>query len=131
LTAHVTKVAFSPTSNQLAALTVNWELGIWEVGTGALRHILEVTPGFFADNAALAFSADGRRFAFCSGREASLWDLESGRTIRTWKNLPPGMCDNLAFTSDGRLLLIRAETKDARVGPFREADPKKHPRVCR
>jgi WD40 repeat protein len=131
LTGEVAQVVFSPKGDRLAALSVNWELGIWDVATGNLLHLLEVSPGFFADNAALAFSADSRKFAFSSGREASLWDVESGRLVRSWTGLPPGLCDNLAFGRDRRLLLIRAETIDGKMSRSADADPRKHPRVCR
>ena len=59
--------------------------------------VLEVTPGFFVDNAALAFSPDGRRFAFSAGQEAALWDVATGELTKTWK-LPPGLADRLAFS---------------------------------
>jgi serine/threonine protein kinase/WD40 repeat protein len=131
LTGQVTRVFFSQKGDRLAALTVNWELGIWDLSSGNLLHLLEVSPGLSADNAALAFSEDERYFAFCSGREASFWDLQTGRALHRWKNLPPGLCDNLAFTKNDELLLIRSETRDGAFPPYAQADPVKHPRVCR
>jgi hypothetical protein len=83
-----------------------------------------------ADNAALAFSADGTRFAFCAGQEAKLWDVASGRELRTW-HLLPGMVDHLGFHPSGKLLLFRMETRDGKVVPYDPSSRREHPRVCR
>ena len=50
----------------------------------------------FADNSGLAFSPDGRRFAFSAGRQAKLWDIETGKELGAW-TLPEGLQDTLAF----------------------------------
>jgi len=118
---------FSPDSRLVAALSSDWHVGIWDRESGRLLHALEVTPGLFTDNAALAFSPDGRRFAFSAGQEASLWDVSTGAPIKTWR-LPPGLVDRLAFPEPNRLLLFRTETETGEVGPF---GPARHPRVCR
>ncbi len=59
---------FSPDGQLVAGLSNDWHVGIWDRATHRLRHVLEVTPGSHTDNAALAFSPDGRRFAFTSVR---------------------------------------------------------------
>jgi hypothetical protein len=81
-----------------------------------------------ADNAALAFDPEGRRFAFCAGRRAVLWDVATGAELRRW-DLPPGLVDSLAFAGPDRLLLFRMETRDG-VPPLSDFHPKDHPRVC-
>ena len=68
-------------------------------------------PGFSADNAALAFRPDGRQLAVATGREARLWDLDTGEVVRSWP-LPPGLRDALAFPAMDRLLLFRAEREE-------------------
>ena len=73
-------------------------------------------PGFHTDNAGLALSPDGRRFAFSAGQVARLWDIETGEQLGSW-DLPAGLLDLPVFRGD-RLLLTRVETKDGRGGPF-------------
>jgi eukaryotic-like serine/threonine-protein kinase len=126
----IIRSVFSLDGRMVGALSNDWNLGIWDRTTRRLLHILEITPGFHQDNAALAFSPDGQRFAFSSGGEASLWDMTTGKPTRTWK-LPPGLVDLMAFSEENRLLLFRTETKNAEVGPFGAIDPVAHPRVCR
>jgi WD40 repeat protein len=114
----------------VAALSNDWRVGIWDRVARRLLHVLEVTPGFHTDNVALAFSPEGRRIAFSSGREASLWDLATGEPLRTWK-LFPGLVDQMAFPEANRLLLYRVETESGELGPFGMVSPRQHPRVCR
>jgi WD40 repeat protein len=130
LATSVSKVCFSPDGRLLAALGHNWQVAVWELGSGRLRLLLDVPKGYTADNAALGFSADGRRFAFSTETAAKLWDLDTGKEIRAW-SLPPGLQDTLAFHPSGKLLLFRYETRDMKRGPTNEAPPRDHPRVCR
>jgi hypothetical protein len=121
----ISKVRFAPKGHYLAALSHRWQVALWERHSGRLLHCFDVRPGLSADNAALAFSADGRHFAFCSGTEARLWEVATGRALACWSDLPPGLVDELAFTPKGDLLLFRSE-KDDRV----DKDGR-HPRLCR
>jgi WD40 repeat protein/serine/threonine protein kinase len=121
---------FSADGRLVAALSEDWRVGIWDRATHRLLHLLEVTPGSFTDNAAMAFSPDGRRFAFSGGHEASLWDVKTGDLLKTWR-LHEGLSDRLAFPEPNHLLLFRVETETADVGPSGGEDSVKHPRVCR
>jgi serine/threonine protein kinase/WD40 repeat protein len=130
LAEHVAQVRFSPDGRLLAALSHDWHLGVWDVPTGALLHVFETPKGEFADNAAFAIDAAGRRLAFATGKAARLWDLRTGKRLGSW-SLPPGFVDHLGFHRTGKLLLFRVETQDGKVGPFKDADWRQHPRVCR
>jgi len=121
---------FSPDGRLVGALSNDWQVGIWDHAAHRLIHVLEVTPGSHTDNAALAFSPDGRRFGFSAGHEASLWDVATGELVQTWQ-LFEGLGDRLAFSGPDRLLLFRVETVSGELGPFGPVDPIKHPRVCR
>jgi WD40 repeat protein/tRNA A-37 threonylcarbamoyl transferase component Bud32 len=121
---------FSPNGGLVAALSNDWHVGIWDRADRRLLHVLEVIPGSHFDSAALAFSPDGRQFAFSAGRDASLWDVATGEPIKTWR-LPEGLVERFAFPDPDRLLLFRVETETGEVGPFSNADRRKHPRVCR
>jgi WD40 repeat protein len=121
---------FSLDGRRLAALTQTFDVGIWDREVGKLLRLLDAPVGLFADNAGLAFSADGRRFALASGERATLWDVESGAVLGSW-TLPGGLCDTLAFEGPDRLRLLRSETKSGRVPPTSGYHSKEHPRVLR
>ena len=65
-----------------------------------------------------------------SGERATLWDVETGAVLGSWK-LPGGLCDKLAFEGPDRLRLLRSETKSGRVPPTSGYHSKEHPRVLR
>ena len=130
LAAQISKTAFSPDGRLVAALAHDWLIGIWNVETGHLLHLLETPKGLFADNGAIAFSPDGRRLAFSTGSEARMWDLDSGNVLKRWK-LPPGLVDVLAFDSQWQLFSFRMETADAQRMPDSSAHPNEFPRVSR
>jgi len=121
---------FSPDGHRLAGLSQTFEAGVWDRETGNLLRLFDAPVGLFADNAGLAFSADGRRFALASGERATLWDVETGAVLGSW-TLPGGLCDRLAFEGPDRLRLLRSETKSGRVPPTSGYHPKDHPRVLR
>jgi WD40 repeat protein/serine/threonine protein kinase len=125
-----TKLAFSPDGRLVAALAHNWQIAVWDRSTGTLRHVFEAHKGLFADNASLAFGPDGHRLAFSTSGGATLWDLDTGRELKSWA-LPEALVDTLAFHPSGKLLLGRWETKDAQRGPLSHADAREHPRVYR
>lgn len=126
----IEKVVVSLDGRRIAALSNDWEVGVFEMSSGALIGIAEAPEGFFTDNASLALSADGSRLVCSAGTEAKLWDVNKGRFLRKWK-LSPALTEAVAFRPGGRVILIRQETKGGVVGPFSGADPREHPRVCR
>jgi len=130
LKAPVQWVLFSPDRRKIAALSHDWRIAVWDLATGRLAAVLSGPKGYSADNAALAFDAESRRITACAGREAKLWDLGSGRELRSWP-LPPGLFDRIAIRSSGHLLLFRCESLDGRRLPLWENDFKVSPRVCR
>jgi serine/threonine protein kinase/WD40 repeat protein len=124
------KVTFSRDANRVAALSLGWQVAIWDLPSGFLRFRFDVTPGFTADNAGLAFSPDGRKFAISVGSEARLWNLEDG--AETVWNLPEGLVDTLVFDATGtRLFLGRMETSNWKVPPYSQASVEEYPRVWR
>jgi serine/threonine protein kinase/WD40 repeat protein len=130
LASTIAKVCYSPDERLIAGLSHDWQVGIWEVQTGKLQHLLELHQGLFADNAALAFSPDGGRFAFSTGDRATMWDVATGQLVNEWP-LPPGLQDHLAFHSSGKLLSVRIEIKDKKLPPYGHVPWRDHPRVIR
>jgi WD40 repeat protein len=109
-------VCYSADGRFLAGITHDWQIGIWDLPTGQLHVTFEVPRGFTTDNAGLAFSPDGNRFAFSSGTSGKLWETTTGKELDSWK-LPPGLVDLMSYQADGKLLLFRVETKSGKVPP--------------
>ncbi len=125
LNALVHVVAFSADGLQVAALSNDWNIGIWDCATGALRRILAAPRGFSCDNAGLAFSGDGARIACVAGTEARLWDAATGALLRTWP-LPAGLADGLTFDDRGDIIVVRCEPSEPASPP-----PERTHAVCR
>jgi hypothetical protein len=123
------KVGFSRDGRWVAAFSQDWLARVWDARTGTLRFLFHMPPGPFPDNANMAFDAESRRIAFAGHDHATLWDLHTGRMLRTWK-LPPSLNNQLSFQGSDRLVLFRQETRD-RIGPHWPNHPKDHPRVYR
>jgi serine/threonine protein kinase len=124
------KVCFSRDGTKIAAVSVDWRVGIWDLPSGVLRYRLDMPAGVTADNAGLAFSPDGRHFAVSAGSHARLWNLNTG-TETTWQ-LPEGLLDALVFDSTGtRLFSCRMETSDWSHAPNSNSSYQQFPRVCR
>jgi WD40 repeat protein len=126
----VEKVVVSPDGRRIAALSNDWEIGIWDLPSGELRGIVEAPVGYLTDNAGLALNSDGSRLVCSAGTEAKLWDVEVGRLGGRW-NLPPAMTEAPAFRGRDQVLLIRQETRGRLHPPSAQFHPKEHPRVGR
>ena len=117
LSNQVTKLLYSPDGKFLAALSQDWWIAVWDLRSGQLRRLFRNPRGLFADNAALAFNADGSRLAFTTKDVGRLWDFTAG-TERRWK-LGEGLVDRLVYPSADKLLSFRVEADE------------KSPPVCR
>jgi len=121
LTAQSGRVRFSHDGKRLAALAHNWQLGIWNLESNRLEWVFETPRGYTADNAALRFSPDDRQFAFATGKQTVVWDLQSGRLLRSHK-WPPGLCQDLWFDRTGRLMHFQWDAATDRRCRVRDLD---------
>src|SRR5262249_12531536 len=129
LSNQVVKVLYSDDGRLLAALSHGWQVGIWKMPSGRLLRILDVPPGEDADNAGMAFSPDGKRFAFSAGRRASLWEIGSGKQITFWP-LHIGFVDHIGFDSvEDKLVLFRVESDRPDIPPW-GIEGRHRPKLC-
>ena len=129
LTARALDVTWSRDGRLVAALSNNWQVAVWDREANRLLHVFDAPSGLFADNARLAFSPDAKRLAFAGHRTARVWDITSGKQVRSWP-LPIGLVDFLIYAGDDRLYSFRVETPDPNVGPY-SGSQKTHPRICK
>ncbi len=108
LNCRATQLCFSSDGKQVAALTPNGTIGLWNLERGKLHRLLTAPRGH-ADQAALAFSPDGQRLVCAAETEAILWETAKCGKITRWE-LPMGSRNLLAFPSSEALLLFREES---------------------
>jgi serine/threonine protein kinase/WD40 repeat protein len=130
LQGRVDRVVVSPNGRLIAAVSNDWQVGIWDWPSGQLRAVLEAPVGYFVDSTASSFDAEGRRFACSAGHQAKIWDLDRHRLLAQWA-LSEGLDGGLAFRGEGRLLLLRTETRSGKNPPFGHVKPTDDPRVIR
>ncbi len=129
LIGQIAKVRFSSNGELVAAVSHGWKVGVWDRKAERLLHVFQAPRGYFADNAAVSFSPDNRWLAYSAHDSANIWEIGTGREVRSWK-LEPGLCDVLTFNDEGKLISFRTETSDGKP-PFSNHHFEIHPRVCR
>ena len=134
--------------NLIACATKNRLVYVWDIATGSFRHVFPCQDGVVAR---IAFSADDRLLA-TQERDASVrvWDLTTGGLLQILKEParsagissvskhsvaleetfeePAGAPDRMAFTPDGRGLIVRESNEalhlwDVRTGRLRPSLP--------
>jgi WD40 repeat protein len=100
--AHGTCLTISPDGSRLA--TGEQDENVHEVdritGREVARLVAPGTKGF----GTIAYSPDGRLIAAGDGHSMCLWEVTSGRLLRTVDQVHGGGVGNLTFSPDGRLL---------------------------
>jgi WD40 repeat protein len=122
-TTDVTSVAFSPDGTRLATASsegrdaqgklLPGEVRVWDAHTGQERLALKGHTGTVTS---VAFSPDGKHLASAGQglelegqqfrrvwEKVRVWDLQTGRGLRTFKG-PPGTLNSVAFSPDGTRL---------------------------
>jgi RNA polymerase sigma factor (sigma-70 family) len=114
-------VAFSPDGQSLIAQVMNLSAGTNELVTRDVRTVevirrQEIPPGpghkpgrVEEITAAIAFSPDRQTMATGGGTRILLWDAATGK-LRTSIGVKRGYVMNLAFTPDGRSLVLGGES---------------------
>jgi WD40 repeat protein len=104
--------AFSPDSRLVATGDIRGPIRIWEAATGKqLRAIF----GHNGSLDALQFSPDGRFLVsaggpFATGVAVTVWDVATGRAVRSFSAGPNERVTDLAISADGTLVAAAADT---------------------
>lgn len=138
----IKKLAFSPDGQSLVyqggwlSATDKWQGYVQVIDLATKKRVALVDRHDFGDfNLQLAFSPDGRLFAFGRTNEIQLWRLPEGELkdriklkdtsgwVGGWgKNEERRLCEALAFSPDGKLLAIG--TWDGRIFLWDLTEPK-------
>jgi Caspase domain/WD domain, G-beta repeat len=113
LTGHgnvATAVAFSSDSATLASASLDGDVRVWSMEDGRQVAAFKALRGEDGVALTLAFSPDGRMLATGAfGAEAlQLWDVRTGRALRSVNTGAPGDQEAFAFSADGGTLAVAA-----------------------
>ncbi len=107
----VTSLAFSPDGQQALSGSFDKSVKLWDIGTGK-ELISMVGDGHAAFVRSVAFSSDGKLGLAAISQGAALWDLASGKIIRTFATNASAAA---VFTRDGRHVLVSSSANDMRL----------------
>jgi WD40 repeat protein len=131
LRSRVAQVRISAKNRIVAALTDNFQLAVWDLKSHRLLHVIQIPIGVYATSAGLAIDTEERLIAVVTGKEANVWEIESGTNIKSVP-LPPGYAESLEFQNSNTLISARQESVDPNFPPVgRNIYPETSPRVCR
>jgi WD40 repeat protein len=110
------KVAFSQDRRCIATSGGDYQVRLWDAGTGKLLHCVQ-------GGRAIAFSPDGRRLATVAmpsdpvpdGCDVIIWDTASGRPTVRWKAQAGLNICSMAFSPDGRRLALVNQEYEVKV----------------
>ena len=78
-------------------------VSVYDAATGKTHRTLETGISGYRVSA-VAFSPDNKTMAVASPGELSLWDLVSGKRLKSWRG--PAQAGSLSYSPDGQLLAL-------------------------
>lgn len=115
-------VALGPNGKQLATGYSDGSVRLWDLETGNALWTVQ-THNAMAGVTALVFSSDGAYLTTASGwkygpgtgdNEAKIWDVETGRLVRTLEGHSHWIC-SVAFSPDGRRIATISRDGTAKI----------------
>jgi len=133
----VVQIAWSKDNRHLVSFDKSFDVRVWDAHAGLALDAFRAPPGdFYAENAAIALSDDGRLMAYASGGMKStvlIRDISKHVQLGAWE-LPKG-CEKLISIGPRQFLLVREErtSEDAQAlrTVVRELKPGHPPDITR
>src|SRR5262249_22708802 len=99
----VMSVAWSPDGRRLASRCFDGPIRLWDADTGKELLTPPVSRSYFSG---LVFSPDGRLLATTgnNGPTVDLWDIQTGKRVRTLRGQAKGAVVSIAISHDGQRL---------------------------
>jgi RNA polymerase sigma factor (sigma-70 family) len=110
-------VAFSHDGKKVAGAGWDKNVRIWEVETGLLKHVLESPTKGFRE---VSFSPDGKWLAGAGPADVPIWDVESGKIVRTLRG-HRGEVFSAVFSARGDTLTTCGADKSIRFWKLQPA----------
>ncbi|MCX7914338.1 MAG: PDZ domain-containing protein, partial [Thermodesulfovibrionales bacterium] len=104
-------VIFSPDGKLLATRSGDETVKIWDVKTGKELQTLQLYSFDGSRRTSIQFSPDSKLLATADGKKAILWDVATGRKLKTFDDIKTPA--SVAFSPDGKLLAITGNNKAA------------------
>ncbi len=111
------RIAFLPDNQSIARVRFRNKYGdgtgtaeIWDAATG------EMISSFGGDFEVVKFSPDGRRLLSVNGNDVvTLWELETGRILRTNRRQPYVASDRQYFSEDSSKLIVGFDSNEGQI----------------
>jgi eukaryotic-like serine/threonine-protein kinase len=103
--AYIVSLAFSPDGQQLATVSRDDRVYLWDLPEGRPRHVLSVPTDDWAVHPRAAFHPEGKQLLATGGKDGlvRLWDAAKGRLIAVMSG-HAGCASDVAFSPDGARL---------------------------
>lgn len=110
----IKNIIFSPDRKTLASFSpFSKKIDLWHVATGVHKHTLTDVHILINDYRMLvscAFSPDGKYLlAGRSDSTLSLWEVDTGKLVKTLKGFSHKIIDNIIFSQDGKTLVTSGD----------------------
>jgi WD40 repeat protein len=99
LAGKINDACFTPDRSKVIGACTDKTVRIWEAGTGRLLHTLS---GHSKDVFRVCVSADGKMVASTQGGQIRVWDIETGKLVKSANHAYDRRMHGISFTPDGQ-----------------------------
>lgn len=111
-TAGITSVAFSPNGSLLASSGVDGTIRLWDINKD--EALLNIKADIFPITS-ISVNPSGQIIASASSYQIKLWNINTGKEIRSLKENPSVIINSIAFSPDGKILAAGKSDKSIKL----------------